>query len=185
MDRPYFLGRLNRKAPIWKLEHRRAVDRRCLRSPSDVTNTEWALVPPLISLGKRGGRRRKVDVREVLNTISMCFSPGISVQSSLAAFRSAVEDYLDLRIGTGRAGAFTEQSTRRPSSRRGGERDDGDHRHQERRRRRGLLVPQGFDPDRDVLGRKRHVLVDALGLLFNVDMNAVSVHDRDGVEILL
>jgi transposase len=36
-----------------------------------------------------------------------------------------------------------------------------------------------------VLGRKRHVLVDTLGLLLSVDVHAASVQDRDGAETLL
>ena len=34
-------------------------------------------------------------------------------------------------------------------------------------------------------GRKRHVLVDTLGLLLNVDVHPVQVQDRDGAETLL
>ena len=36
-----------------------------------------------------------------------------------------------------------------------------------------------------MLGRKRHVLVDTLGLLLSVDVHAASVQDRDGAETLL
>ena len=36
-----------------------------------------------------------------------------------------------------------------------------------------------------MLGRKRHVLVDTLGLLLNVDVHPASVQDRDGAERLL
>jgi len=52
---------------MWKLEHRAAADRRGLRYPSDMTDAEWALVAPLIRPAKRGGRRRSVVVREVMN----------------------------------------------------------------------------------------------------------------------
>ena len=36
-----------------------------------------------------------------------------------------------------------------------------------------------------MLGRKRHVLVDTLGLLLNVDVHSAQVQDRDGAETLL
>ena len=36
-----------------------------------------------------------------------------------------------------------------------------------------------------MLGRKRHVLVDTLGLLLNVDVHAASIQDRDGGQTLL
>ena len=54
---------------MWKPEHRRTADRRGLRYPSDLTDAEWALVGPAIPPAKRGGRRREVNVREVLNAI--------------------------------------------------------------------------------------------------------------------
>ena len=40
--------------------------------PSDLTDEQWAIVAPMIPPAKqspRGGRPRKVDMREVLNTI--------------------------------------------------------------------------------------------------------------------
>lgn len=57
--------------PMWKPEHRAAAVHRGLRYPSDLTDAEreWALVEPLIPPAKHGGRRREVNVREILNTI--------------------------------------------------------------------------------------------------------------------
>ena len=54
---------------MWTPEHRRAADRTCLRYPSDLTDAEWAIVEPMIPPAKSGGRRRTVNVREVLNGI--------------------------------------------------------------------------------------------------------------------
>ena len=61
---------------MWKPEHRLAADRKELRYPSDLTSREWALIAPLIPPAKRGGRRRSVDVREVLNGIFYVLSTG-------------------------------------------------------------------------------------------------------------
>jgi transposase len=61
---------------MWKPEHRLAADRAGLRYPSDMRDAEWALVAPLIPPAKRGGRRREVDVREVLNAIFYVLSTG-------------------------------------------------------------------------------------------------------------
>ena len=61
---------------MWKPEHRRAADRRGLRYPSDLTDAEWALIEPMIPPAKRGGRRREVNVREVLNGIFYVLSTG-------------------------------------------------------------------------------------------------------------
>lgn len=51
--------------------HARAglIDRRGLRIPSDLTDTVWALLARLIPPARRGGRKRTVDVREVVNAI--------------------------------------------------------------------------------------------------------------------
>jgi hypothetical protein len=38
---------------MWKPEHRRTADHRGLRYPSDLTDTEWALVEPMIPPAKR------------------------------------------------------------------------------------------------------------------------------------
>ena len=54
---------------MWTPDHRRAADRRGLRYPSDLTDDEWAIVAPMIPPGRHGGRKRSVNVREVLNGI--------------------------------------------------------------------------------------------------------------------
>jgi transposase len=55
---------------------RAAADRRGLRYPSDLSDAEWALVEPSILPAKHGGRRREVNVREVLNAIFYVLSTG-------------------------------------------------------------------------------------------------------------
>ena len=54
---------------MWTPEHRCAADRHGLRYPSDLSNAEWALVKPMIPPARHGGRKRSIDVREVLNAI--------------------------------------------------------------------------------------------------------------------
>ena len=66
---------------MWKPEHRRAAARRGLRYPSDLSDSEWALIEPLIPPAKRGGRRREVNVREVLNAIFYVLSTGCQWQA--------------------------------------------------------------------------------------------------------
>ena len=83
---------------MWKPEHRQAADRRGLRYPSDLSDAEWDLVAPLIPPAKRGGRPRKVDMREVLNAIFYVLSTGCqwnALPSDLPP-RSTVWDYLNL-----------------------------------------------------------------------------------------
>ena len=46
-----------------------------------------------------------------------------------------------------------------------------------------MLDPQGFDAGKKVTGRKRHLLVDTLGLLLNVVVHRADVQDRDGARL--
>ena len=61
---------------MWKPEHRRAAKRCGLRYPSDLTDSEWTLVEPMIPPARHGGRPRNVNVREVLNAIFYVLSTG-------------------------------------------------------------------------------------------------------------
>jgi transposase len=54
---------------MWTSENRARYDRDELRYPSDVTDAEWALIEPLIPAAKRGGRRRKTDMRQTSNAV--------------------------------------------------------------------------------------------------------------------
>jgi transposase len=61
---------------MWTTENRGRYDRSKLRYPSDLTDEEWWLVGPLIPAAKRGGNKRTIDVREVVNGIMYILSTG-------------------------------------------------------------------------------------------------------------
>jgi len=44
---------------------------------------------------------------------------------------------------------------------------------------------QGFNAAKKVIGRKRHILVDTLGLLLNVVVHSAAMQDRDGALLVL
>ena len=94
-------------------------------------------------------------------------------------------------VGVGRhAGACPPRALCRDARGRGpgGEPDDGDHRQPERQggaKRGASIDPQGFDAGKKVTGRKRHILVDTLGLLLSVAVHPADVQDRDGARELL
>jgi len=48
----------------------------------------------------------------------------------------------------------------------------------------GLSGEKGYDAGKRIQGRKRHVLVDTLGLLLVVVVTAASVQDRDGAKLI-
>jgi transposase len=56
-------------APDVEAWTRHAADRSGLRYPSDLTDTEWAIVGAMIPPARHGGRKRWVNEREVLNGI--------------------------------------------------------------------------------------------------------------------
>jgi transposase len=83
---------------MWTAKNRGRYDRSALRYPSDLTDYEWALVEPLIPPAKRGGNKRHVDVREVMNGMMYILSTGCqwrAIPKDLPP-RSTVHDYLDL-----------------------------------------------------------------------------------------
>jgi Putative transposase of IS4/5 family (DUF4096) len=61
---------------MWTAADRERYGRGGLRYPSDLTDAEWALVAPLIRPAKRGGRRRSVDVRAVMDGLLYVLETG-------------------------------------------------------------------------------------------------------------
>jgi transposase len=83
---------------MWTAENRRRYDRSQLRYPSDLTDDEWSLIEPQIAPAKRGGRKREVNVREVMNGVMYVLSTGCqwrAIPKDLPP-RSTVFAYLDL-----------------------------------------------------------------------------------------
>jgi transposase len=133
------------------------------------------------------GRRRTIDVREVLKAIFHVLST--SLPSDLPP-KSTVYNYLDLwdwdgtleRIHHALYVAAREQAGREASP------ECCHHRPAERQRsgKRGAsLGPSGYDAGKKLKGRKRHILADTLGLLLNVVVHPADVQDRDGAAVVL
>jgi transposase len=83
---------------MWTAENRPRYNRDKLRYPSDLTDEEWALAEPLIPPGKRGGGRRRVAMREVMNGLLYILSTGCqwrAIPKDLPP-RSTLYDYFDL-----------------------------------------------------------------------------------------
>ena len=88
---------------MWTKKNRGRYDRSKLRYPSDLTEEEWALVSPEIPPAKRGGNKRTVDVREVVNALMYVLSTGCQWRAIPKDFppRSTVHGYFDLWVYDG------------------------------------------------------------------------------------
>jgi transposase len=82
---------------MWTKLNRERYDRRHLRYPSDLTDEEWSLVAPAIRPAKRGGNKRTVDVREVVNGLLYVLSTGCQWRAMPKDLppRSTVHGYFD------------------------------------------------------------------------------------------
>src|SRR5271157_6144603 len=83
---------------MWTNKNRARYDRSHLRYPSDLSDDEWKLVKPLIPPGKRGGDKRTVIMREVVNGLMYILSAGCqwrAIPKDLPP-RSTLYDYFDL-----------------------------------------------------------------------------------------
>ena len=83
---------------MWTDENRGRYDRSKLRYPSDLTDEEWAQVEPLLPPAKRGGAKRTVNLREVVNGLLYVLSTGCqwrAIPQDLPP-KSRVYDYFDL-----------------------------------------------------------------------------------------
>jgi transposase len=83
---------------MWTNENRKRYDRGQLRSPSDLTDEEWALIAPIIPPAKRGGGKRTVSIREVVNGLMYVLSSGCQWRAMPTDLppRSTVNGYFSL-----------------------------------------------------------------------------------------
>jgi transposase len=83
---------------VWTHENRSLYERKGARYPSDLSDDEWALIAPLIPPAKHGGRRREVDVREVMNGVLYVLETGCQWRALPKDLppKSTVHDYLML-----------------------------------------------------------------------------------------
>ena len=160
--------------------------------PSDLTDEQWVILGPMIPPAKQntqGGRPRKVDMREVLNTLfslnrSGCqwdmlphdLLPKSTVYDYFAQWREdgtwaklvqALRERTRVEAGrepTPSAACIDSQSVK--TTEMGG-------------------PERGYDGGKKINGRKRHLLVDTLGLLLVVLMTSAGLDDGVAAPILL
>jgi putative transposase len=158
------------------------------RYPTDLTDAEWQLLAPLIPAAKPGGRPPIHDRRELVNAMAYWVRAGCAWrllphdlppwQTVYHYFRCWQQQGLWEQVHAALRTQERVRQGRRPNAQRGG---PGQPERQDHR----PGGPHGYDGAKKVNGRKRHLLVDTLGLVCKVHVTAADTGGRQGAAVLL
>ncbi|MFE7899435.1 IS5 family transposase [Streptomyces sp. NPDC057424] len=162
---------------------------RVRRHPSDMTDTEWAAVRPLLPVPAcgcrgRGGRLEGYCHRQLLDAIRYLVAGGISWRAMPADFpaRARVYAFFRRRREHGLIAEFHDRLRGTFREREGREAEPTAGIIDAQSVRAAATVQaasRGYDGGRKVPGRKRHIVTGTLGLLLAVAVTAANVGDRD------
>ena len=156
--------------------------------PSDLNDAEWQIIKALIPPAKPGGRPRKTDMREVLNGVFYELRSGCAwrmLPHDLPPWQT-VYHYFRQWKGDGTWESMNQTLRIRLRMTDGREAEPSaaimDSQSVKTTDVKGI---RGYDAAKQVKGRKRHILVDTMGLLLMVLVHAGNIQERDGAKILL
>jgi putative transposase len=155
--------------------------------PTDLTNRQWDYIKDLIPAAKAGGRPRSIEMRQLINAILYIVMTGAQWRMLPKDYPNWKSVYHYFRIWRDDGTWQRIHDTLRAEVRR----QAGRHKHPTA----GCLDSQsvkttqvggvrGFDKGKNVNGRKRHILVDTLGLLLLVVVTSAAVSDPAGARLL-
>jgi len=154
--------------------------------PSDLSDAQWELISPLLP-SSGGGRPRTTDLREVLNAALYSTRTGCGWRDLPHDFppEGTVRDYFHRWRRTGVWQRIHDQLRRTVRVQAGRDPEPSaaiiDSQSVKATRTTGS---RGYDAGKKINGRKRHLLVDTLGLLLFVVVHVASVQDRDGAKLV-
>jgi putative transposase len=155
---------------------------------TDVTDEQWALVEPLIPPAKHGGAPRTVDMRLVFNTILYLNKTGCqwAMLPMDLAKRATAFDYFSAwkKDGTWQKLLDALRRQVRTQARREPEPQKAaiDSQTVKGSEAGG---PRGYDGGKKINGRKRHIIVDTMGLLMVVLVTSANIDDGTGAPEVL
>ena len=155
--------------------------------PTDLADRHWDCIKDLIPTAKAGGRPRSLDMRQVINAILYIVVSGSQWRMLPKDYPKWQSVYHYFRIWRDDGTWQRIHDTLRAEVRRRA----GRHKHPTA----GCLDSQsvkttqvrgvrGYDSGKQIKGRKRHILVDTIGLLLAVVVTAASVSDPKGARLL-
>jgi transposase len=167
---------------------------RVRRYPSDMTDAEWAVVRPLLPvpgwLRGRGGRPEAYCHRAMLDAIRYLVDNGIKWRAMPADFPPWDRVYAFFRRWRdhGLVREFHDRLRGQVRTRLGRDAEPTAAVIDSQSVKADAVVgsdSRGFDGGKLINGRKRHVVVDTLGLLLAVMVTAADVGDRTAAKVLL
>ena len=162
------------------------------RYPTDLTDRQWELVRPLLPDPPPGpaGRPAVHDKREILNAILYHVRAGGAwrmLPNDLPAWQTVYGYFRDWsNDGTLKALHDELREQVRASESRNPEPSAGIVDSQSVKGADTVpAASRGFDAGKKINGRKRHIVVDTIGLMLVVMVTAASIQDRDGGQSIL
>ena len=155
---------------------------------SDLTDEQWALLAPLLSPPVAAGAPRTTDLREVINALLYRLHNGCAWHALPHDFppEGTVRDYFHRWRRAGlweRINAVLRRWVRKAAGR--DEEPSAGIIDSQSAKGTRTSGSKGYDAGKKVKGTKRHLLVDALGLLLCVVVHPADMQDRDGAKLVL